>query len=227
MAVDDANVFPGFLTPVANTTFLSKATDHFSHMLLQRWEAKIHQKEKLPKPWIELTTTRSWVRHAHQWARWGGKELKTLDCVVKSLIIKCVLLSTITCINCNICTPYQVFTLTSIPAGSNWLPSSRAIRHTTIFLDFFVSLSALPGDFNVERLLALPLSAVMTLDLCKVKTNCETLRGLLSHYSIYICFITLKKKALRKHCGKRWNCSKWAISPFPTMFSTQFVSTIL
>ena len=23
-----------------------------------------------------------------------------------------------------------------------------------------------------------------------------------------------------KHCGKRRNCSKWAISPFPTMFST-------
>ena len=31
MAVGDAYVFPGFLTPVL-TTFLSKATDYFSHM---------------------------------------------------------------------------------------------------------------------------------------------------------------------------------------------------
>ena len=33
-----------------NTTFLSKATDDFSHMLLQRWEAKIRRKENLPQP---------------------------------------------------------------------------------------------------------------------------------------------------------------------------------
>ena len=37
-------------------------------MLLQRWEAKIRQKEKSPQPGIELTTYRSWVRHAHHWA---------------------------------------------------------------------------------------------------------------------------------------------------------------
>ena len=37
-------------------------------MLLQRWEAKIRRKESLPQPGIELTTTRSWVRHAHHWA---------------------------------------------------------------------------------------------------------------------------------------------------------------
>ena len=41
-----------------NTTFLSKATDYCSHMLLQRWEAKIRRKEKSPQPGIELTTTR-------------------------------------------------------------------------------------------------------------------------------------------------------------------------
>ena len=34
MAVSDVHVFPGFLTPVL--TFLSKATDYFSHMLPQR-----------------------------------------------------------------------------------------------------------------------------------------------------------------------------------------------
>ena len=50
MAVGDAYVFPGFLTPVLlNLTFLPKATDYFSHMLLQRWEAKIRRKEKLPQ----------------------------------------------------------------------------------------------------------------------------------------------------------------------------------
>ena len=42
MAVSDAYVFPKTST---NATFLSKATDYFSHMLLQRWEAKIRRKE--------------------------------------------------------------------------------------------------------------------------------------------------------------------------------------
>ena len=26
-----------------------------------------------------------------------------------------------------------------------------------------------------------------------------------------------------KHCGRRWNCSFWAISPFSTMFSESFI----
>ena len=67
MAVDDACVSCLSITST-NTTFLSKATDYFSHMLLQRWEAKICRKEKSPQPVIELTTTRSWVLHAHHWA---------------------------------------------------------------------------------------------------------------------------------------------------------------
>ena len=41
-------------------------------MLLQRWEAKIRWKEKSPQPGIELTTTRSWVRHAHHCAILAG-----------------------------------------------------------------------------------------------------------------------------------------------------------
>ena len=40
-----------------STTFLSKATDYFSHMLLQRREAKISWKERSPQQGIELTTT--------------------------------------------------------------------------------------------------------------------------------------------------------------------------
>ena len=41
--------------------------------------------------------------------------------------------------------------------------------------------------------------------------------------SLYTYFNTFKKKTLRKHCGKRWNCSSWAISPFSTMLSMQSV----
>ena len=41
-------------------------------MLLQRWEAKIRRKEKSPRLGIELTTTRSRVRHAHHWATQAG-----------------------------------------------------------------------------------------------------------------------------------------------------------
>ena len=49
MEVGDAYVFPGFLTLAmtswlshtsTDTTFLSKATNYFSHMLLQRWDTK-------------------------------------------------------------------------------------------------------------------------------------------------------------------------------------------
>ena len=42
--------------------------------------------------------------------------------------------------------------------------------------------------------------------------------------SVYTHFNTLNKRALWKHCGERWNFSKWEISPFPTMFSMQSVS---
>ena len=54
-------------------TFLSKATDYLSPMLLQRWEGKIRQKEKSPQLGIELTPTRSWVRHAHHWVTRAGQ----------------------------------------------------------------------------------------------------------------------------------------------------------
>ena len=57
----------------SNTNFLSKATDYFSHMLLQRREAKIRWKEKSPQLGIELATTRSWVRYAHHWATWARR----------------------------------------------------------------------------------------------------------------------------------------------------------
>ena len=62
--------------PSTYTTFLSKATNYFSHMRLQRWEAKIRWKESSPLPGNELKTTRLWIRHAHHWAtRAGHKSL--------------------------------------------------------------------------------------------------------------------------------------------------------
>ena len=46
-----------------------------------------------------------------------------------------------------------------------------------------------------------------------------------SPFPQYILILThWRKKTLRKYCGKKWNCSKWAISPFSTMFSMLFVS---
>ena len=71
MAVGDTHVFPSFLTPVTNTNFLSKATDYilFSHA-----SAEMRSKNTLErKPGIELTTTRSRVRHAHHWAIRAGQ----------------------------------------------------------------------------------------------------------------------------------------------------------
>ena len=51
---------------------LSKATNYFSHMLQQRWKAKIGWKESLPQLGIKLTTTRSWVGDAYNWATQAG-----------------------------------------------------------------------------------------------------------------------------------------------------------
>ena len=67
MAVGDARVFPGFLTPVL-IQISFQIHDYFSHMLQQRWEAEVRRKDLSPQPGLELPTTRSWVRHAYYWA---------------------------------------------------------------------------------------------------------------------------------------------------------------
>ena len=59
MVFGEAHVFPGFLTPALIQLFFPKPPTTFSHMLLQRLEVKVIQKESLPQPEIELTTTRS------------------------------------------------------------------------------------------------------------------------------------------------------------------------
>ena len=45
MAVGEAHVFPGFLTPVLIQLFFPRPPDYFSHMPLQRGEAKITGKK--------------------------------------------------------------------------------------------------------------------------------------------------------------------------------------
>ena len=50
MAVGDTHVFPGFLTPVLTQLFPKPP---ISHMLLQRWEAKIRCRKSSPQPGIK------------------------------------------------------------------------------------------------------------------------------------------------------------------------------
>ena len=50
------------------------------------------------------------------------------------------------------------------------------------------------------------------------------------------CFLTLfqtspgfyvsEVQVIWKHCAKRWNCSYWAISPFPTVFSNHLENSL-
>ena len=55
--------------------FLSKATNYFSQMLQQRWEAKICRKGSSLQLGLELTTTRSRVQRAHHWANRSGSTI--------------------------------------------------------------------------------------------------------------------------------------------------------
>ena len=58
-------------------------------MLQQRWEAKTRRKESLPQQGIKLTTTRSWVWHAHRWAnrigcQWHRRLCHSFQCISKT-----------------------------------------------------------------------------------------------------------------------------------------------
>ena len=44
----------------------------------------------------------------------------------------------------------------------------------------------------------------------------------LTHYHTMLHFDAIKINSCGKHCEKRRNCLKQAISPFPTMFSTLY-----
>ena len=75
-------------------------------------------------------------------------------------------------------------------------------------------------NFNLSVAFILSPAVALNLDQSKILFFGKKL-GL---SSIYTHFNTLKKKASGKHCWNRWNCSKWAISPFSTTFSMQSVS---
>ena len=54
--------------------------------------------------------------------------------------------------------------------------------------------------------------------LCSKPVNWHVNNSTLSQTSL--CFHMFALHVFRKHCWKRRNCSSWAISPFPTVFST-------
>ena len=81
MAVGDARVFFGSLTPVL-TTFLSKAIDYFHYMLLQRLEAKIRRKEMLPQPGHESDTLTT-VTRAGQHTGCGTRDNPVVLCIFR------------------------------------------------------------------------------------------------------------------------------------------------
>ena len=69
-----------------------------------------------------------------------------------------------------------------------------------------------------------PVCPWIHLCVCVQNTSfCQSAGWVLTLSSIYTHFNTLKKKAWGKHCGNRWNCSKWAISPISTRFFMQSV----
>ena len=71
MAVSDAYVFPGFLTPVLTQLFFPKPLTTFLTCFC-RGERRKYAGKKSPQLGIKLATTRSWVRHAHHWATRAG-----------------------------------------------------------------------------------------------------------------------------------------------------------
>ena len=74
MAVGDAHVFPGFLTPVLTQLFFPKPPTTFLTCFCRGERRKYAGKKSCLNRGIELTTTRSWVRHAHHWATRVGLE---------------------------------------------------------------------------------------------------------------------------------------------------------
>ena len=163
-------------------------------MLQQRWEAKIRQKQISPLSGLELTTTRSWVCHAQHWATRAGP-----------------------CFGPNY-TPLQLSDSTFFQgpfSPSNRISCEKIIvtkSHVT-WVNIYILFTAddswrLEADDNcscVKRIIIF----------FKKKFN-----SFLHIYSFYL----IEERAFGKHCGKRWNCSKWAILLFSTMFSVQYVS---
>ena len=75
MAVDDAYVFPGFLTPVLTPLFFPKPPTTFLTCFCRGERRKCAgKKSRLNRG--SNSTTRSWVQHAHHWPGRGKVKVK-------------------------------------------------------------------------------------------------------------------------------------------------------
>ena len=84
MAVGDALVFPGFLTPVLTQLFFPKPLTTFLTCFWRGKRGKYTRKSS-PQSGIKLTTTKSWVRHTHCWATRVGLVNRGFDQSAKSI----------------------------------------------------------------------------------------------------------------------------------------------
>ena len=82
------HMFPDFLTPVLRQLFFPKPPTPFLTCFCRGKRSKYDRKKVCLKWGIDLTTTRSWVRHAHHWATHVGQTSLEFFGMVKSSILK-------------------------------------------------------------------------------------------------------------------------------------------
>ena len=128
MAVGDAYVFPGFLTPVLTQLFLPKPPTTFLTCFC-RGKRRKYAGKKLPQPGIELTTTRSWVWHAHHWATHAGLFFRK---GTNHSATRCV---------CETPWPHPCNRTIFEKAGFIWVPRPW-VKNLTLTLDNWLSLDA-------------------------------------------------------------------------------------
>ena len=83
----------------------------------------------------------------------------------------------------------------------------------------FIHISC--SSWNVNKMMRFIVERKTTIKNFKTKLQQSVLFTItLTHSHTMTPFDAPRKQVFWKHCGKRRNCSKWAISPFPTVFST-------
>ena len=85
MAVGDACVFPGFLTPVPTQLSFQSHWLPFSHASAEV-RGKITPERKFASTWSQ-TTTRSQVRHTHHWATLAGTWGSIIENIMKQDVL--------------------------------------------------------------------------------------------------------------------------------------------
>ena len=107
-------------------------------MLQQRWETKIHRKEISLQLGLKLTTTKSWVLHAHDWATRVGSKGIMIDWLIDWMVF------------------YAVFN--SISVISQW--------QLTLFMSFLGFASTrLGSEVFCQRTLPRKSESIMTYDI--------------------------------------------------------------